>query len=416
MNINDQVATNMPGAQLRMLEQRSRHASILDIRVLPLLLACLALSALALLGAAPAGRSRDPSMLLEAKAAVRRALQYLAQKQEDNGSWRDSPAMTALVVTGMMGSGEEKFGPKSEVVGPALDYIRNCAQPDGGIYDKHYASYSTSICAMALVEAGLPEDKELIRKAQVFLLGAQADAGEGVQPGNVQYGGWGYAKDPSGEGMLRTDMSNTQFAVEAIRALQDVAEEDRAAAGTGQGTRTRTELAYQRAAAFLGRCQNLKATNDQPWAANDGGFVYRPGESKAGQTPDGGLRSYGAMTYAGLKSMIYARLRKGDQRVQAAYGWICAHWTVEENPGLGQQGLYYYYLVMARALNAYGAERIVEPDETAHDWRRELIGRLLTVQRADGSWINENGRWMESIPELTTAYACLAVEQASAGW
>ena len=144
--------------------------------------------------------------------------------------------------------------------------------------------------------------------------------------------------------------------------------------------------------------------------------MYRPGESKAGSTPDGGLRSYGSMTYAGLKSMIYARLDRNDVRVLAAYDWVRRHWTVEENPGLGQQGLYYYYLTMARALNAYGEEAIVDAGGRAHDWRRELVSQLLKVQRADGSWVNENGRWMEQIPELVTAYSVLAVEHATSKW
>ena len=167
---------------------------------------------------------------------------------------------------------------------------------------------------------------------------------------------------------------------------------------------------------FLERCQNLEASNDQPWAGDDGGFVYRPGESKAGPTLEGGLRSYGGMTYAGLKSMVHARLERDDPRVTAAHQWACRHWTLEENPGLGQQGLYYYYLTLARALNAYGTEEIADAGGTSHDWRRELVAQLLTVQRADGSWVNENGRWMEQIPELVTAYTVLAIGHATSTW
>jgi squalene-hopene/tetraprenyl-beta-curcumene cyclase len=223
--------------------------------------------------------------------------------------------------------------------------------------------------------------------------------------------------------MHRADLSNTQFALEAIRALEAVAEEDAAAAGTGEGTQTRVELAYDRAIRYLSRCQNLQATNDQPWASNDGGFVYRPGESKAGEVESqdegeetNGLRSYAGMTYAGLKSMIYARLQPDDPRVVAAWGWVSRNWSVTENPGLGQQGLYYYYLTMARALHTLGTDEVAEPDGKAHDWRVELTQQLLRVQRADGSWFNENGRWMEQIPDLVTAYAVLAIEHATRNW
>jgi squalene-hopene/tetraprenyl-beta-curcumene cyclase len=376
---------------------------------------CLALAWLCAESVAGAA-GRDPSLLLESRAAVLRALRYLEGAQRDDGSWQSDPAITGLVVTAMMGSGLEEFGPQSGPVGRGLNYIRSFARPDGGIYDRFYASYGTSVCAMALVEAGQPQDRPVIARARRFLLGAQADESEDLDPQDTQYGGWGYEPHQSGEGMHRADMSNTQFAIEAIRSLEEMAEEDTAAAGTGDAGRTRTELCYERAIGFLERCQNLRTFNDQPWASNDGGFVYRPGESKAGETPDGGLRSYAGMTYAGLKSMIYARLSRDDPRVQAAYDWVRRHWSVTENPGLGQQGLYYYYLTMARALNAYGEESIVDAEGVEHDWRAELVGRLLEVQRADGSWVNENGRWMEQIPELVTAYSVLALEHATSGW
>jgi squalene-hopene/tetraprenyl-beta-curcumene cyclase len=383
-------------------------------RILHVAVTVAALAAAAL--AAPAAPDRDVSLLMESRAAVGRALTYLEGTQKENGSWQDHPAMTGLVVTAMIGSGREDYGADSPVVRRGLDYIRSQAEPDGGIYDRYYAGYSTAVCAMTLVEAGLPQDRELIAGARRFLLGAQADRGEGIPPEQAQYGGWGYEPHASGEGMHRADMSNTQFAVEAIRNLEEVAEEDRAAAGTGEGARTRTELCYEKAIVFLQRCQNLEEHNDQPWAGRDGGFVYRPGESKAGETPEGGLRSYGGMTYAGLKSMIYARLSRDDPRVVAAYNWIRRHWSVTENPGLGQQGLYYYYLTMARALDAYGGEQVVDAEGRAHDWRAELVDQLLKVQRADGSWVNRNGRWMEQIPDLVTAYSVLAIEQATRGW
>ena len=178
----------------------------------------------------------------------------------------------------------------------------------------------------------------------------------------------------------------------------------------------RTDLAYQHAILYLQRCQNLKTTNDQPWASNDGGFVYRPGESKAGETPEGGLRSYAGMTYAGLKSMVYAKLAKDDPRVVAAWEWARLHWSVTENPGLGQEGLYYYYLTMSRALNVYGTEQVVDAKGVSHDWRAELLGQLLSTQGSDGSWKNANSRWMESLPELVTAYAIITAEHTMAGW
>ena len=380
----------------------------------PVVLACLVMGMAG--SAEEAAAPRDVSLRLESEAAVKRALNYLKADQREDGSWQGDPAITGLVVTAMVGSGSDEFGPHSEIVTKGLGFIRKSAKPDGGIYGQLYPTYTTSICAMALLEAGLPQDKELLKKARTFMLDSQADESEDVTKADPQYGGWGYEKDASGQATHRPDMSNTQFVVEALKNLEATAEEDVAAAGTGQGAQTRTELAFDRAIVFLQRCQNLKSVNDQPWAQNDGGFVYRPGESKAAEEEEGGLRSYGSMTYAGLKSMVYARLKKDDPRVVAAFDWIRKHWTVTENPSLGDQGLYYYYLTMARALSVYGEETITDAGGKAHDWRGELVGQLLKVQKADGSWANTNGRWMEQMPDLVTSYSVLSIENATRKW
>lgn len=36
------------------------------------------------------------------------------------------------------------------------------------------------------------------------------------------------------------------------------------------------------------------------------------------------------------------------------------------------------------------------------------------MQRKNGEWINDSGRWMESVPELTTCDALIAMETALA--
>jgi hypothetical protein len=374
---------------------------------------------------------RDPSMLLESKAAVLRALSFLAAEQKPNGSWQDQPAITALVVMGMISSGENGYGVKSPVVAKALEYIRSFQQPDGGIYDKYYATYSTSICVTALAQAHLPQDADRINRAWTFLLDLQADESEGFGPQDTQYGGWGYERNSPGEiaqgedVMHRADLSNTSFAIEALHDLQELCEQEKAAAPVGAGGTLvggsgdlpqRTGLAYQHAITYLQRCQNLKTVNDQPDTGNDGGFIYAVGQSKAGKAEDGALRSYGSMTYAGLKSMVYAKLTRDDPRVTAAFQWASKHWTLTENPGAGQEGLFYYYLTMSRALAAYGQEKIVDAKDVSHDWRTELVGQILSVQAGDGSWANKNSRWMESIPDLVTAYSVLALERATKGW
>jgi squalene-hopene/tetraprenyl-beta-curcumene cyclase len=68
-----------------------------------------------------------------------------------------------------------------------------------------------------------------------------------------------------------------------------------------------------------------------------GGFTYTP------IADDKGTHCYGTMTYAGLLSLIYAEVKADDERVKAAVDWLSRHFTIDENPGQGAQGFYYYY-------------------------------------------------------------------------
>ena len=104
----------------------------------------------------------------------------------------------------------------------------------------------------------------------------------------------------------------------------------------------------------------------------------------AGKEADGGLRSYASMTYAGLKSMIYAGLGHDDPRVKAALSYIKRHYTLDENPGLGQQGLYYYYHTFAKTMFVLGEPTITDAAGNTHDWRAELVAALANRQQARG--------------------------------
>jgi len=133
------------------------------------------------------------------------------------------------------------------------------------------------------------------------------------------------------------------------------------------------------------------------------------------------LRTYGSITYAGLKSYIYAmpaQMDRDDPRVKAAMKWVKNNYTLQQNPGMPEsvkhQGQYYYYMTFARALNAWGSATITTADGETHDWANDLVDALAKRQRADGSWINQHAdRWMEDNPDLVTAYSLIALENAT---
>jgi squalene-hopene/tetraprenyl-beta-curcumene cyclase len=284
------------------------------------------------------------------------------------------------------------------LVARTLAYLESKVQPDGGVYDQRLANYTTSVAVMAFAEANAGGKYDaVIRNATKFVRGLQVGADGTVRAGDLSFGGSGY------DAKSRPDMSNTQYFLDALQA-----------AGV-----PKDDPAVQRAVAFVSRCQNLQSEhNDQAFAAkatddDRGGFVYNPHEPEKNRrdgTPQGGLRSAGAMTYGGLKSFLYAGVSKEDPRVKGAIGWVRAHYTLDANPGMGQAGLYYYYHTFAKAMAAWGEDRFTDAKGVTHDWRRELFEALKKRQRPDGSWVNEGDRaFGESAPELATAFALLAL-------
>ncbi len=124
---------------------------------------------------------------------------------------------------------------------------------------------------------------------------------------------------------------------------------------------------------------------------------------------DGGIRSTAGMTYAGLKSMVYAGLKPDDVRVKAALAYIAKNYTLDENPGGGQRGLYYYYLMFARAMAALGKPTFTDSEGKVHDWKAELTAALAKRQDPTGAWVNKDDRFMEGDPNIVTSYALMAL-------
>ncbi len=335
---------------------------------------------------------------------VQNGVTFLIEKgrsREDGSFSADKgPGVTALCATALLDSGVPADHP---AVAGAIGYLLKFVRDDGGIYAEQSAlkNYETSISVMCLSRANSDgrHDKTIAR-AMAFLKGLQWDEGEGHEPASNFYGGQGYGSHQ------RPDMSNTSFFIDALK--------DSGAAMDS------TEM--QKAILFMSRTQNLPSEhNSAAWAAKTteedrGGFIYSPvgeGETKAEPVEGGGLRSYASMTYTGLKSFLYAGMDREDLRVKAALDWIRRHYDLDSNPGIGQQGLYYYYHVFAKALNALGEHAIRDSDGTMHNWRSDLLKALADRQQEDGSWVNPTDRWYEGDPNLVTAYALMALQYCS---
>ncbi len=293
-------------------------------------------------------------------------------------------------------------------------------QNDDGSFGRRNTNYTTCAVMLALAKAHRDEFSKPLEKAQHYILGIQNIEDRGFAKEDRDYGSVGYGGDQRG------DLSNLSFAIQALRESGLPANDE----------------ALSKAVVFLQRSQNRRESNDfagrvkngDEWqevvSGDDGGAMYYPGNSTAGyvELPDGKVipRSYGSMTYSLLKCYILAGIPADDPRVQAAVDWIQGNWSVEINPGsdpaLGKeaqyQGLYYYYMVLAQALDEAGIEELTVPanDEDAEPrtvhWKAELSARLEELQHDDGSWLNEeSGRWWEDKPLLCTTFALLALER-----
>ncbi len=327
--------------------------------------------------------------------AIAKATKFLEGCQQENGSFKNElgPAVTALTLTAIVRSGTPADAP---VVKKGLEYLMTFRQPDGGIYSpgSPVANYETSIAMLALAACNKNGslDKE-IKGATAFVKKLQWDEDEGKDKNDPAYGGAGYGKKS------RPDLSNTQFMIEALRTVGE----------------SENDPAIQKALEFVSRTQNLPGPHNPlpfPEKNPDGGFYYTPaagGESQAGTTENGGLRSYASMTYAGLKSMIFAGLTKEDPRVKAAIEWLGKNYSFDENPGMGQAGLYYFYHTASKALAVLGEDTFTDADGKKHVWRDELTTAIVSRQKPDGSWTNPNERWLEGEPVLVTSYALLAL-------
>ncbi len=356
------------------------------------------------------------------RAVVDKAIAYLKSSQDQetygwshNPEGPNFPAITGLVVNGMLL--DPRIDPSDESVKHGLDYILSYAKDDGSIHDNMLPTYNTTICVSALSQARTYETDSALASAVAFLRTIQyhgrntggieaPDFNEPVSEDHPYFGGVGYGKHG------RPDLSNLSFFLQAMHDA-GVSSED---------------PAIKRALVFLRRVQMDDEINDMAYAdaSKQGGFIYAtvpnaesidsiPGQSQAGEmvetTPDGGsitrLRSYGSMTYSGFKSLIYADLAPDDPRITAAWRWIEANYSLAENPGMGQQGYYYFLCAMGRALDSYGSDTVGD-----HDWRVDLVDTLEELQLPDGSFAVKHERWMENSSDLITAYALIALQHA----
>ncbi len=325
----------------------------------------------------------------KAQQALDSGLKFLRSKQAPTGAVGNSVGLTALWVRALLENPRGAAQADKPGVERAAAFIATKANPDGSIVEiKHDEGYNTAVAITALMLTKDAKYATLVANGQKYIAKHQVGEDRGFMPVDNWYGGLGYGGDE------RPDLSNTYIALEALRKTSFDPKDP----------------VWQKALIFVNRMQNRSESNDQRYAANDGGFLYSP----AHNPPEygGGTKSYGTVTAAGLISLLFIGVDKADPRVQAAYKWLSTNYTLDSNPGTDTKGgLFYFYNALAKVMYAYGDKEFVDGRGQRHNWRNELAERLVLLQNPDGSWTNkESALWWEDKPELATAWSVIALE------
>ena len=343
-----------------------------------------------------------------------KGLYYLRDQQNPDGSWSNSVGITSMAALAFLNAGYTEDDP---TVNKAIQYILANQNADRSFGRETYdtaseynltnrsadrsfggGTYDTSLAVLALIATHNSEYNDEIEDAANWLKDSQWDEDclwESVEKDNWRYGGFGYGSHS------RPDLSNTQFALMALDAAPSISKDN---------------LLWDKAQVFLARVQNRQKNVHIPnldytveWNPSynkydDGGFVYHPGSSLAGN-----MKSYGSMTGAGIWCLRLSNVGKKDPRMETALDWVINNYMWDGNPGMSNpgSGQYYYYLSMSKALT------MTEPDFIGeHDWYQDLSIILMTLQNEEEwYWINErDSLFWEDNEDLVTSYAILSLQ------
>lgn len=298
----------------------------------------------------------------KAEDAVLRALRWLKDHQDPNGSWAKADstepvAMTGLALLTFLAHGEtpasEEFG---KTVEAAMKFLIGVQKPNGSFSAN---AYSHAICTYAISEAYaltkiMPVKDSMERGLQIIIDGQQ-------DCGGFNYG---YAKGD------RFDTSVAGWQFQAFKAAK--------MAGS---TNPALEGAIEKG------IQHLKS---QAYAANGSGFVYSgtPGEQSA---------SGGTWTMTGVGTLCLQLLGHANSPQVKTGLTVLEPLVCKWSPG-GKNGIYgWYYVTQAK----------FQHGKSVWDaWNNQFADQFVKNQQSDGHW--EDGD--HGGPVYTTTLVALSLQ------
>ena len=292
--------------------------------------------------------------------AIERGVAYLRKTQLERGGWAEfggySCGLSSLCTLALLNAGVSRDDP---TIKNAMKYLRATIPDD---------TYSVALQTLVYCQHGSTGDMPKIRNNVKWLTDNQMPSGA-----------WSYGSRRQSGG----DPSNSQFALLALGAAQD------------RGIDVDPET-FERAIDYWTGLQN-----------QSGGWSYFGGPST------------GSMTCAGVASLIISSGRLGgsssrvvdgdiqccgqaDQQTPIERGleWLSKSFSVDVNPS-GSQQTYYYYLYALERTGRLSGRRFF----AGHDWYREGAERLLAQQdNFQGFWQGASD-WEQ--PTIATSFALL---------
>lgn len=353
----------------------------------------LAIVLVVVLGLAVAAGRPSPSPGPEpVDRAVANATRWLYGRQSADGAWRSETyglmasgqSMTPFVLWALLSAPDRG----EAAIGRALASMRAAVGRDGalGVADPSivdYPSYASALGLRALLHEGDAESAERLVR---WLRGQQIADPLGWSPEFPGYGAWGTGgapRRPPGAGHV--NLSMTRYVLQALSHAGVEAD----------------SAVLRRAAKYLERSQGP-----------DGSFVFSLTQVEANKA-GGASIGYGTATADGVLALLATGASVDDPRVRRGVAWLVSHHRLDAVPGLEQapgEGWrtamrYYYAAASAEVFSRCG----VEQAPAGRDWRRDLRVALVSEQRPDGSWRNENFLMKEDDPLVATTLALSAL-------
>ncbi|MEM6470880.1 MAG: prenyltransferase/squalene oxidase repeat-containing protein [Planctomycetota bacterium] len=311
------------------------------------------------------------------EASVKAALRFLAAAQRPDGSWdpkssgagvermplgerrlgagtRCTTGITGLSLLALMGAGHTHLeGEHSGTVFRGLAYLIENQNPDGSLSGRatiYAASYCHSMAALAMAEAAvMTGDVSAIESARRAIAYTE----------RMQHpvtGGWRYTRGDPG------DLSQLGWQAMVLEA----------------GRRAGIEI---RSTAMPGVARFLYSVR----TGRGGRACYRPGEATSR-----------TMTAEALATRLLIGQRVPPDQVEEAENYL-----LERRPGVGKDNYYYWYYATLALHQLQG--------DAWDSWNEALKARLISSQRADGSWSADStwGGYGGTIYSTSMAALCL---------